>query len=79
MSALTIRPNRVLFSSGAFDSDKKYIQVKANGEIPWPSLIVTIGSYQPGSTNITFLYKNGIGGVPAYYSGANPVVFRMGS
>lgn len=73
MANLEIRPNRVIFSNGLFDSDKQYIKVNAGGNIYWPSPYkVTLSQYrQPRTTNNWLLYKNGIGGVPAYYTGDN--------
>ena len=78
MSALVIRPDYVLFSSGKFDSRKRYLRVNPNGGLKWPSpTIVTLGYRLVGNNSSPMLlYKNGVGGVPAAYSGENPVIFR---
>lgn len=77
MSAVSITPNRVVFSGGLFDSNKSYVQATSNGPILWPKPIVTLGSTQPAnSLYILVRYKNGIGGVPAVFSGEIPYAFR---
>lgn len=71
MAAISIKPEHVSFSNGLFDSDKQYIKLNQGGPIYWPSPTVhTVGARQPGGLNITILYKNGVGGVPALYSGS---------
>lgn len=78
MSALVIKPNYVIFSGGKFDSRKRYLRVNSNGGLKWPSPTIVTLSYRLGGSNSSpiLLYKNGVGGVPAAYSGENPVIFK---